>query len=181
MKKNLIAFCMTVATMSVAASSPAHADEAQGVAEPAVAAAPEQALIAAKTVPALKVVIDCGTCQVGESIRGAVIGSYLDTAKKSGYAIDEAQSAEFKISDFSERSAAGRVIFGVFAGADNIKGTVSYDGKTFGVEDTARSAVFGIDAVAKNVGEESLMKLAQAMYPDAKAPAADAPVSASAQ
>lgn len=171
MKKNLIALCLTAAALTVAASAPAYAAETQDVVTQVAMAAHEQAAPAAKTIPALKVVPDCGACQIGESVRGALVGSYLDTAKKSGYTITEEQTAVLKISDYSERSAAGRAIFGVFAGTDNIKGTLSYEGQSFGVEDTARSAIFGIEAVARNVGEESLTKLAQAMYPDTQAPA----------
>lgn len=110
-------------------------------------------------VPMLNVEWACGQCQAGDAVKEALLAGYAEAAKEAGAELDTGSPATLKVDDYSERTGAARMLLGVFAGKDMIRGEVSYQGKSFLVEDSARSTVFGIETVARNVGKDSLKGL----------------------
>jgi hypothetical protein len=59
------------------------------------------------------------------------------------------------VSEFKARSTAARIILGVLAGSDHIKGTVSVAGTEFEVADSGVTVVTGIGTVARDVGVQT--------------------------
>lgn len=129
---------------------------------PAAQPAQEEAVVAPDfPLPTLKLVLDCGDCQMEEKIRALVEGAYLDGADKTQAKIDEnLEPATYTVKSYRTRGKA-RYFIGALAGADYIKGTLSCEGQEIEVGDTAVSAINGIEAVAHNVGEEAFKKLVE--------------------
>lgn len=113
--------------------------------------------------PALKIVFACGECNPNDSVEPLIQGAYLDAAKKAGLSVDETDKVTFTITDYRERSTMARIIGGVLAGSDKIEGKLSWRDTQADVSDTAISTLNGIEAVARNVGEDALRKIAQAL------------------
>jgi hypothetical protein len=78
---------------------------------------------------------------------------YREAAAKSGAQVSATTEAIVTIDSYSDRSDAARVLAGVFAGKDEIRATVKFMERTFVVEDYYRNAWFGIESLAKKIGE----------------------------
>jgi hypothetical protein len=59
------------------------------------------------------------------------------------------------VDEYHARSTAARLLIGALAGKDHIKATVTVGQSSFVVEDTARTAINGINTVAENVGVQA--------------------------
>ena len=103
--------------------------------------------------PSLKVAIDCGTCEVKPTIPGLIVEGYNEAATKAGHKFSATKEANLVIKEYTARNDAARFIAGAFAGKDEIKAVISYQGKTYTVEDYYRNAWLGIDTLAKKIGE----------------------------
>ncbi len=136
----------TTATASTSATAGAPT-----TATPATSAPATSAVVA--DVPTLKVVLDCGACEVKPNIAGLVIDGYTQAAAKVGAKVSAANEATLTIKEYRARGDAARFFVGIFAGRDEIKAVITYQGKTFMVEDYYSNAWQGIDSVAKNIGE----------------------------
>ena len=104
-------------------------------------------------VPTLKVAVDCGACQVKPSIPALIVESYNAAAAKDGRKVSAAKEASLTIKEYTARGDAARFLAGAFAGKDEIKAAITYQDKTFSIEDYYRNAWLGIDALARNIGE----------------------------
>lgn len=104
-------------------------------------------------VPYLKVTTDCGTCQVRPNIQTLIQEGYKEAAAKSGAQISSTSEASVTIKEYSDRDDAARFLAGAFAGKDEIRAEVTYQGKKFEVTDYYRNAWLGIDSLAKKIGE----------------------------
>ncbi|HEX5355814.1 MAG TPA: hypothetical protein VFW93_06335 [Aquabacterium sp.] len=102
-------------------------------------------------VPKLKVVNNC-SCQVPQEIPGLINAGYSIAAHNAGKAINQDDEATFAITQFSQRSAAGRLLAGAMAGKDEITGLVTYKGRTFTVNEYYLNIINTIDDAANKVG-----------------------------
>ena len=118
----------------------------------APAGAPAASAVVAD-VPTLKVVLDCGACEVKPNIAGLIVENYTQAAAKAGAKVAATNEATLTIKEYRARGDAARFLVGIFAGRDEIKAVITYQGKTFAVEDYYSNAWQGIESVAKNIGE----------------------------
>jgi hypothetical protein len=131
------------AILSGCATGPFHADAPRHAAD----------------VPTLKVVVDCGGCKVKSDLKALVAEGYNGAASQAGAKVLPSKVATLTIKEYVARDDSARFWAGAFAGKDEIKAVLSYQGKQFPVEDYARMAFKGIDNVAKNVGEKAYEQL----------------------
>lgn len=113
-------------------------------------------------VPALKVTVDCGACVVKPTIPSLIVEGYNEAAAKAGRKVSATAVANLTIKEYTARADAARLLAGAFAGKDEIKAVIAYQGKTFAVEDYYRNAWLGIDTLAKKIGEMTYAELKQA-------------------
>jgi hypothetical protein len=107
---------------------------------------------AGREVPSLKVVADCGACNVRPSVQHLIVEGYHRAAAESGAKVVASQEATVTIKEYSARDDAARFLVGVFAGKDEIKATVTSKDKKFEVEDYYMNRLLGIDALARKIG-----------------------------
>lgn len=117
------------------------------------------ATAASAVVPTLKVAIDCGACEVKSNIPSLIIEGYKGAATKAGANVSATSEATLTIKEYATRGDAARFLAGAFAGKDEIKAVVVYQGKMFTVEDYYRNAWLGIDPLAGNIGAMTFDKL----------------------
>ena len=110
-------------------------------------------------VPALKVAIDCGACEVKPAIPALIVAGYNEAAAKSGRKVSATKDANLAIKEYTARNDAARFLVGAMAGKDEIKAVITYEGKTYSVEDYYRNAWMGIDTLAKKIGEMTYAEL----------------------
>lgn len=118
-----------------------------------------QAIAAMAEMPTLKVTVDCGTCTVKPTILGLIVEGYNEAATKAGRKVSATSQASVTIKEYAARGDAARFLAGAFAGKDEIKVVIAYEGKTYAVEDYYRNAWLGIDTLAKKIGEMSYAEL----------------------
>jgi|SRR5713101_2892060 len=106
-----------------------------------------------REVPSLKVVKDCGDCQIRATVPGLIVEGYTGAAAKSGAKVASGQEATVSIREYAARDDGARFLAGAFAGKDEIKAVVTFQGKQFMVEDYYRNAWLGIEDLAKKIGE----------------------------
>lgn len=111
------------------------------------------------SLPKLEIVADCGECVINDNVRAEIEKAYVDQAQKGGLQINQKDKANLRITEYLERSSGARIMFGMLAGKDLIKASLSYKDAKHEVEDTARSALNGIGAVASEVGKQAYVKL----------------------
>ncbi|WP_296510790.1 hypothetical protein [Rhodoferax sp.] len=114
---------------------------------------------AATTVPSLKIVLDCGACQVRPTVPSLIQEGYNTAAASAGARVSNASEAVLTIKDYAERSDGARFFAGAFAGKDEIKATVVAGSKQFSIEDYYRNAWQGIESLAKKIGASAFEKL----------------------
>ena len=105
-----------------------------------------------REVPGIRVVNDCGACQVKASIPGLIAEGYNSAAAESGSKIVPAKEVVVSIKEYAARGDAARFLGGAFAGKDEIKAVVAFGDKQFTVEDYYRNAWLGIDHLATKIG-----------------------------
>lgn len=110
-------------------------------------------------VPKLLVKLDCGACEVNESVQGYITDAYARLAGEDGAQISSTEVATLTIKSYTARSGFARLTAGAFAGKDEIKAVIDYQGKTHEVEDYYRNAWQGIGQVAENIGGLAYGKL----------------------
>lgn len=110
-------------------------------------------------MPALKVSVDCGACTVKPSIPSLIVEGYNEAASKAGRKVSATIEAKLTVKEYTARNDAARFLAGAFAGKDEIKVVIAYQGKTYAVEDYYRNAWLGIDTLAKKIGEMSYAEL----------------------
>ncbi len=106
-----------------------------------------------REVPSLKVVTDCGACQVRSTVPKLIVQGYASAAANSGAKVAPGQEATVSIQEYAARDDGARFLVGAFAGKDEIKAVVTFQGKQFMVEDYYRNAWLGIEALATKIGE----------------------------
>lgn len=110
-------------------------------------------------LPTLKVTVDCGACTVKPTIPSLIVEGYNEAAGKAGHKVSTTKEASLTIKEYTARNDAARFLAGAFAGKDEIKAVIAYQGKTYAVEDYYRNAWLGIDTLAKKIGEMSYAEL----------------------
>jgi hypothetical protein len=114
-----------------------------------------------REVPRIRVIADCGTCVVKPGVPELIVEGYQAAAAGSGAKLMPGQEALVVIKEYAARDDTARFLAGAFAGKDEIKAAVAFQGKTFMVEDYYRNAWLGIDHLAKKIGEMVFERVAQ--------------------
>lgn len=112
-----------------------------------------------QAAPALELSFNCGECAPSEAVKDAIQQGYAEAMAKAGRAPNPQAKVTLNVVEYAERSSGARILFGVFAGKDKIRGTVMANGTEFEVEDTAVTTFNGIETVARNIGEAVFAKV----------------------
>lgn len=148
-----------LATLAGCASHPTTPGQAQAQAQAGTPLAAARAPLT--QAPALKVLLDCGDCQVGATVHRYILEGYQAAAAKAGLKIDPAQQATLTIKSFRERDPGVRLMTGIFSGKDEIRAEVSWQGRTAVVEEYYRNAWLGIGSVAENIGQMAFEEISR--------------------
>lgn len=106
--------------------------------------------------------IDSNGLEVSAAVKAGMIEAFDKQAAKDGISISPAGTpVKITIQEYSTRSNVARFMFGVLAGRDHIKAQVKVADANYLVEDSAHSAVNGIDVVAQDVGIEAANGVAE--------------------
>jgi hypothetical protein len=111
------------------------------------------------TVPSLKVVLDCGACEVRPTVPGLIQEGYNAAAADAGAKVSTSTEAVLTIKEYADRNDSARFFAGAFAGKDAIKATLVSGGKEFTIEDYYRNAWKGIESLAKKIGASAFEEL----------------------
>lgn len=106
-----------------------------------------------QTLPAIKIVTDCGECKVGNSVIDIAMAAYVETAKKLGAAVNSDEVMTVTIKEYSERTKAESLLLGWFSGKDKIVVSYTFHDKNYRFAEVSRSSYFGIETVAKYTGQ----------------------------
>lgn len=158
---SLFVLALAALVTGCAGTGPGTAPASQPAPSAAEASAPKPT-VGNLRVPKLLVKTDCGACEVGESVQGYITDAYARLAGEEGAQISRTEVATLTIKSYTARSGFARLTAGAFAGKDEIKAVIHYQGKTHEVEDYYRNAWQGIGQVAENIGELAYGKLKQA-------------------
>lgn len=112
-------------------------------------------------VPHLKVLLDCGGCQVRPNAGDLIVDGYTEAVARAGAKLSRDLEATVSIKEYTARDDTARMLVGVFAGKDEIKAVVTFKGKRFEVEDYYRNAWFGINSLSRKIGELVFEKMTQ--------------------
>jgi hypothetical protein len=100
--------------------------------------------------------IDTGSFEISAEAKADLLKAFHAEMAKLGIPVTATGvPATLHVTGFKTRSVATRILFGAFAGSDEIKGTVSVAGTEFEVADTAVSTVSGLGVVARDVGVQT--------------------------
>jgi hypothetical protein len=119
-----------------------------------------------RDVPAIKVVVDCGACQVRPEVPGHIAEGYARAAAEARARLAPNQEATVSIKYYAARNDAARFLLGVLAGKDEIRASVSFEGKEFIVEDYYMNAWLGIEYLASKIGGMVFEQLNQSPVAD---------------
>lgn len=113
------------------------------------------------SVPGIAVVIDCGKCEVRSTVPDLIRAEYAESAAKAGVVIaDDVPLMTVTIKEYTDRGLAMRAVSMLagplaFALKDEMKAIAVVDGKPVSLEYAYRIPFWGIEAVAKKLGEMS--------------------------
>lgn len=85
--------------------------------------------------------------------------AYTKAAAKSGVPISSQSEATLSITDYTQRPPGARVMFGAFAGKDEIKAVVIFKDNKFEVEDYYRNAWLGMNSLSERIGKMVFEKI----------------------
>lgn len=107
-------------------------------------------------VPKLILVVDCKDCEVPDDALFLISESYQAAASASGATMARNAEATLTITEYSIRNLAFLMLAGPLAMAmtDEIKGTISFDGKMYPVEKASRNPIpfSRKESLAKSIG-----------------------------
>lgn len=112
-----------------------------------------------QTLPAIKIVTDCGECKVGNNVIETILASYAETAKKLGAMVSADEEMTVTIKEYNERTKAASLLLGWFSGKDVIVADCTFHDKYYRVKDISTSSYVGIETVAKVVGKRLVRNL----------------------
>ena len=94
--------------------------------------------------------------ELSAEVKTSILDAFKLQAEKNGMAVSPSGvPVKITVEEYNARSTAARLVLGFMSGSDHIKARVDVSGKTYSVEDTARSSINGIGLVAENVGSEA--------------------------
>ncbi|VVE57359.1 hypothetical protein PAQ31011_05205 [Pandoraea aquatica] len=144
---------MLVLALTGCASTSSTLDTSHGV-DPALAATLKQGI----ALPTM----DLNGHEVSADVKSEILDAFKLQVEKNGMAISPSGvPVKITVEEYSARSTAARLVFGYLSGSDHIKARVDVSGKTYSVEDTARTSINGIGLIAENVGSEAANGLAR--------------------
>jgi hypothetical protein len=104
----------------------------------------------ARSVPVLKIVVDC-ECNVKESVSAIADGYNYAVSDTQAQIVPNLQ-ATYSIKHYSARNNVARFLIGMLSGKDEIDGVVTFQGKSIPVGDYVANAASDMDALAHKVG-----------------------------
>jgi hypothetical protein len=124
-------------------------------------AADPKGLSPTKPAPRLEVVIDCGACEVKDSVVGVIREGYANAAARAGAPQLSGGTATLTVKTYSQRGFGTRFLIGPLGilFADAIRAELVFEGRTVQVAESARVPFQGIEAVARRLGEKALESL----------------------
>jgi uncharacterized protein YceK len=152
---------MSVLLLSGCATSSPNAEpapSASGHQSDATAIKPQAS---SQEVPRLKIIMSCGSCLAAPTVPELIVQGYNSAAAKAGKSVSSSSEAILSVNHYSQRPPGMRVMFGAFAGRDQIKASVTYKGTTFEVEDYYANAWLGMNSLSNRIGEMAFEKLAE--------------------
>lgn len=160
----VVASLAILSFMQSAAWAEDAAPASQPVETPVTETAPAPAAVPAtvlgeRQLPKIVVRWECGNCTVNEKVAPLLETAWAAGAAENGFTVSEAESADVVITSYRQRPPGLRVMFGVFAGKDQLGVRVSYRGKDFSVEDYYANAMRGMNGLCDSVGKESAKKM----------------------
>ena len=114
---------------------------------------------AAKTVPKLNIVWDCGECKVNDKVIPLLLESYAAEAAQRGRTVSETEAVDAKIHDYRQRNPGARVMLGIMAGKDRLGLKMTYNGEEIVVTDYSANAVEGMNALCESVAKKAYKQL----------------------
>jgi hypothetical protein len=146
------ALASMILALAGCASTSSGPDMSRGV-DPTLAATLKQGI----AVPT----IDTNGHSVDREVTSGIIEAFKKQADKNGMVVSASGvPVKITVEEYNARSTAARLVLGVLASGDHIKARVDVSGRTYMVEDTARSTINGIGLVAENVGSDAANGLA---------------------
>lgn len=117
-------------------------------------------------MPTISVLVDCGECRVAPKVPELIRASYAAAATKAGIPISSDAQVTLTIKDYAERGLAMRsvsLVAGPLALAlkDEIRSVILIDGEQIPLEFHYRIPFFGIETVARKLGELSFDTVAK--------------------
>lgn len=123
---------------------------------PDLARSSDPALIASLKKGVAVPTIESNGHDIADSVKSGVIEAFKTQADKNGMLVSpEGVPVKITVQEYNARSTAARLLLGVVGPSDHIKARVDVAGKTYTVEDSARTTINSIDLVAENVGSDS--------------------------
>ncbi|MGF6440235.1 DUF4410 domain-containing protein [Paraburkholderia youngii] len=90
--------------------------------------------------------------EISDDVQKKFLAAFGEQATKDGVkVVPNGVPVTLTVEEYNARSTAARVMLGMLSGSDHIKAHVTVGDAKFDVEDTARTAVNGINDVAENV------------------------------
>lgn len=147
---------LCTALLCVLVSLPAHATPAQAPAD-SVAAAPEAAshgALAPGQLPKLVVRWECGKCEQNPKVLPLIEQGYAAEAAAAGYTISDSETAELAITEYRQRPAGMRVMFGMMAGKDVLTTRVTFRGNALVAKDYSLNVFQGMNSLCSAVSKK---------------------------
>ena len=114
-----------------------------------------------KVVPSLKVVVDCGPCEVRPNVPGLIADSYSKEAAYEDTPISKDSEAVLKILEYRARNDVARHLLGWKVGADRIKAVIYFQDRGIIIDKKFLKASTGIEDLARLVGRTAFAKLSR--------------------
>jgi hypothetical protein len=146
---------VVVATMPAppVAKAPVYAPVA-----PAAPAAVHGALTSTQ-VPRLAFFWKCGDCVKNEQVPPLVARGYEAEARKNGFSVSDAETANVSIVGFRPGSPGARVVQGAVAGKYNLSAKIYFRDKTYIAEDDMVNAKVDMNGISESVGRKAFQQL----------------------
>lgn len=109
---------------------------------------------AAKTVPALQIVWNCGKCEQNPKIVPLIQERYAMEANEAGYTVSSDARIAAEIVDFRQRNPGMRIMFGVMSGKDRLQLKLIHNGVEHTVGDSSANIIQGQNALCADVAQQ---------------------------
>lgn len=114
-----------------------------------------------KVVPSLKVVVDCGPCDVRANVPGLIADSYSKEAAYEDTPVSKDSEAVLKILVYRARNDFLRHWLGWKIGADRIKAVIYFQDRGIVIDEKFFTGLSGVEDLARLIGRTAFDKLSR--------------------